>query len=182
MEGFSHGLLENATKQFEDTKTQIGEFKGTIDEILSATSELRLSIQNLAAATGQTIPDSSKDPNGVYLRGLEESDDEFRLTKRALSLESISVEVAKMQQRIIDEIAKEFPPPDHAPSHANREIMVDSILEKTGTGFIDLMRAQGLTEEELENLSKLFENIRGPLKKLTVLVGELGSSSTVVQD
>lgn len=171
LEELSHNLLEDATKQFEETKTQIGDLKETVGEIVSATADLRVGIQNIASAMGQTVLESSNDPSGVYLRGVEKSNDESRLMNSVLSLEQISVEVAQLHQRIIDEIEKDLPPPDHAPSHANREMMVDSILQRAESGFVDLVRTQGLAEEELDNLRETFGRIARPVKKLTVLVG-----------
>lgn len=180
LEELSHNLLEDATKQFEETKTQIGELKETVGEIVGATADLRVGIQDIASAMGQTVLESSNDPSGVYLRGVEKSNDEARLMNNALSLEHISAEVAQLHQRIIDEMEKDLPPPDHAPSHANREMMVDSILQRAESGFIDLIRTQGLAEEELDNLCETFGRIARPVKKLTVLVGDLAEQHPIL--
>lgn len=84
----------------------------------------------------------------------------------------VEVEFGKVLERVMDEVRAEFPPPDHAPSHAEREAIVDYALGSVSAAMKDVFRGLGVGEENVERLSGSFDRLLNILRKLLVIIGE----------
>lgn len=77
----------------------------------------------------------------------------------------IAIELSKL----VEEIKKEFPPPDQAEHHAERTEMISRILEKIGDIVVLASVSVGIPEVEVR---AYFEAVKPHILHVLVLTGE----------
>lgn len=139
--------LEDVKTQFKDTAGQVSAFQQTLTDAVAAASALRNDI-------------------GAYTAKDASEEDKERLRVR------VEAEFGRVLERVMDEVRAEFPPPEHAPSHAEREAIVDYALGRVSTAMKDVFTGLGVGEENVERLSGSFDKLLSVLRKLLVIIGE----------
>lgn len=93
----------------------------------------------------------------------------LKLEAQGISLENLSELVALGLSTRVEEIKKEFPPPDHAEHHAERSEMVSRILEEIGNVVVRVSMSVGVPEEEVR---AHLEAVLPHMLRVLVLTGE----------
>lgn len=78
-------------------------------------------------------------------------------------------ELEKLMGSVFETLKSEFPPPDHAPQHEERQANVHRALVKIEAALVDFLQRLGWSEEEIRvELDKLIP----PIERVVVMIGE----------
>ena len=102
------------------------------------------------------------------------------LTQQGLTLDRISDELGIIFDDILDRLKETFPPPDQAPSHEQRQEMVNTVLDRAEQGLVDFARKHGMSEDGLRNLRSSFARLKQLTKKLVVITGMPSPAACIV--
>ncbi|KAH7930324.1 hypothetical protein BV22DRAFT_1028551 [Leucogyrophana mollusca] len=93
-----------------------------------------------------------------------------QIKKHDVSLETFSDELGKLLVVVLEELKRDFPSPDQAPSHEQRSVMVHSTLRKTEDAVLRVGARYGIFEGDLQpHLEELMIHV----EHLTVVTGDL---------
>ena len=103
--------------------------------------------------------------------GALEKDFETTLREKGITLEDVSDELSVLYQRIVDELQEEFPSPDKAPSHEQRQEMAKTVLDKAENAVIKYAVDHDMAEANVEALNQHFEKLKSIVMTLVVATG-----------
>ncbi|KAF9224495.1 hypothetical protein BS17DRAFT_703131, partial [Gyrodon lividus] len=92
------------------------------------------------------------------------------LEGRQITMEMFRKELEVVLAKVVEELKKEFPQPDRAPTHDERVPMVSHTLDKIEAGLLNLFREHAIDEALL---SEYLGDIRPHLLTLVVTIGDL---------
>ncbi|KAG2035348.1 hypothetical protein BDR03DRAFT_962855 [Suillus americanus] len=87
-----------------------------------------------------------------------------------ISLNSVIEEHGDIFVALFEELMKMFPPPEEAPGHDNRTIMVNTALDHIEEGFFQVATKLGVGEELLKSHS---DSLKFVVQHVTVTIGDL---------
>ncbi|KAF9224491.1 hypothetical protein BS17DRAFT_703034, partial [Gyrodon lividus] len=96
-----------------------------------------------------------------------------------VTMDTFSKELALVLAKVIEELNQEFPPPDTAPTHAERSVMVSHMLDKVDTGLLNLCDQHGI---DTALLSDYLRVVRPHLEALVVTAGDLAEQHPKLLD
>ncbi|KAL4247892.1 hypothetical protein ABKN59_007497 [Abortiporus biennis] len=89
-----------------------------------------------------------------------------------VNVDSVSMDLGNRFQHVIDDMKNNFPPPDQALSHEDRQRIVEQILDKVGVVITDVFCYHPLQLPE-EEVAKIWTEIRSGLSTVLVTTGDL---------
>lgn len=99
------------------------------------------------------------------------ADVEAMAGKGGVRLEDLSGELETLFAGILEDLKKAFPPPDEAPTHAERERVVKGFFEKAEEGVVRLLRSHGTSEESLTRFQKHLRQLLKLLENVMITIG-----------
>lgn len=75
-------------------------------------------------------------------------------------------------ERAMDEVRVRFPPPHHAPSHVEREELVDYTLARASAAMMDAFKDLGAQGETAARLEESLNTLMSLVRTLIILAGE----------
>ena len=102
------------------------------------------------------------------------------LTQQGLTLDRISDELGIIFDDILDRLKETSPPPDQAPSHEQRQEMVNTVLDRAEQGLVDFARKHGMSEDGLRNLRSSSARLKQLTKKLVAITGMPSPAACIV--
>lgn len=140
VEKYAMELIHKAGASNVTVAIQLGHFKNAMVEVVSSVHVLREKVQTAAEARG----------NGH-------------------SLEKLSDKLSAELGTIFDDLKKDFPPPENATHHQEREVMIATALSKVEDSLVHVL-SFGVSEEDTRAHFRIIER---HVKALLVLVGDL---------
>jgi len=96
---------------------------------------------------------------------------------KGITMEDVSNDLTTLFEQISEQLAKEFPPPDTAPSHQERREMVAVIMKRLEDGTVQICGKWGIQQETMR---KLFSEIGPIIGKLIVLIGDFSEQHPTI--
>lgn len=87
-----------------------------------------------------------------------------------VSFQSIIEEHGDIFVVLFEELIEMFPPPEEAPGHDNRTIMISTALDRFEEGFLQVATKLGVSEEQLKSHSS---SLKFVVQHVTVTIGDL---------
>ncbi|THH16611.1 hypothetical protein EW146_g4062 [Bondarzewia mesenterica] len=100
---------------------------------------------------------------------LVESTSKFR-TDASFNTNQVSEQLSTAFAYILEEAKAEFPPPEEAPGHEEREKMVASLMLRVEDSIVHITAEHGMTEERVR---AHLDEIRPGVQRLIVITGDL---------
>lgn len=90
--------------------------------------------------------------------------------QRGIPLYTVSKDLRDTFRVLFEELKEQFPPPDEAPGHKKRTIMIDTILDRVEECFLQVVGKLGVSEALLTSLTG---SLKSGLKYVVVTIGDI---------
>jgi len=71
--------------------------------------------------------------------------------------DSMKEKLGNIFNAIFEDLMEKFPPPEEAPGHENRTVMINTVLDRIEESFVQFAINQGVTEEPLKSHCSSFK-------------------------
>lgn len=93
------------------------------------------------------------------------------LIQTGMTANNISAELGDIFHNVLENVKTNFPPPDQAPGHEERQRMVKMLLDGAEEGLLGLCRKHDMTEDKVNSVRESFDRMRLHIEKLVVITG-----------
>lgn len=93
------------------------------------------------------------------------------LIQTGLTANDISDELGAIFHNVLEHLKTNFPPPDQAPGHEERQRMMKMLLDRAEEGLLDLCRKHDMAEDKMNSVRESFDRMRLHIEKLVVITG-----------
>jgi hypothetical protein len=93
---------------------------------------------------------------------------EVAVNSQGRTMEDVSNHLSVLYAQILEQLATEFPAPDEAPSHQEREDMVTVVMKRLEEGTVSSCERLGIREESMRDF---FSKVGPIVEKLIVTIG-----------
>ncbi|OAX43620.1 hypothetical protein K503DRAFT_765709 [Rhizopogon vinicolor AM-OR11-026] len=90
--------------------------------------------------------------------------------QHGIPLDTMKGELGDICNSMFEELKEQFPPPDEAPSHENRMVMISTALDRIEGGFLQFAINHGVSEEPLKSHSG---SLKLHAQSIVVTIGDL---------
>ncbi|KAG2138609.1 uncharacterized protein EDB93DRAFT_717882 [Suillus bovinus] len=135
--------------------------RGNVDELLLHANEFYPSKMLEFKESVDSVSSTAKSLHQVVKNAAEQ---------RNIPFDSVLEELRSTLHGLFEELKELFPPPEEAPGHENRTLIINTVLDRAEESFLQVAVKYGASEEVLKNhTSSLMSGVR----RILAIIGDL---------